>query len=645
MKKKIIVLLIMLGMLMQSSALAMPEFPGTLDRIFDEEHTMYYVDIDSDQIPDITGDGYETVSKATKIYEEGEALTVENTTVIRNTQTGKLYRIVFTNNSKTFEVTNSSINDSGVLSIEGKIDGEDVLTMFILKPSEANKDIAYTWDDVDESDMTKTVLDVVEFRATGEGTQVTYQFPSTAGSGAYGVLIVGDNLKEEYYNPAIYYTSKKDLDAALAGLNEIVKLESNDGNAQQLVDYIKQNSRMLYIDPTYFNQLSDSAQIKACKELFKSDGYEDVIALQKQMYKSIVTAWITDGKDPETILEVYKESSVPALYNEYCGLKTKTIVNEAIAKATDSAELETIFNKLTTVEMINEAPAPEEINTILKAQMQYLGFSQEVIDKYEENENIATKLMFARPFSSAEDIEEVITEAQSENPSGNGSTGSTGGSTGGSTHSGGTTSSGSGIKAPVTNFSPEPDSEIKPEDKFVFSDCDNYEWAKTAIKHLYDNGIISGKDDTHFFPQDNITREEFVKIIVKAFDFIGSSDMTFTDVDTEEWYAEPISIALSTGIINGISDTEFGIGRNITREDMATIIYRAVQAANLELDIEIDEVAELTDLDTVSDYAKEAVEFLISKGAINGSDGKFNPKAYATRAEAAQMVYQVVKIR
>ena len=78
---------------------------------------------------------------------------------------------------------------------------------------------------------------------------------------------------------------------------------------------------------------------------------------------------------------------------------------------------------------------------------------------------------------------------------------------------------------------------------------------------------------------------------------------------------------------------------------VALAIFRAINKAGLELDIEIDQTAELSDMDEVSEYAKEAVEFLVSKGAIKGSNGKFNPKAYATRAEAAQMIYNVIKIR
>ena len=420
MKKKIIILLMMMSVLAQTSASAMPNLYGTLDRIWSDDHTMYYVEIDGDAIPDITGAGYETVSKATKIYKEGQALTKANTTVIQNTATGKRYRIVFTNNKNTLEISNASIDNKGMLSVEGKVLNDEILKMFILKPSETDKNTSYTWSEVDESDMTKTVLDVVEFRASGEGKQVSHQFPNTASSGAYGVLIVGDNLAKNYYNPNIYYTSKQDLDNALEGLNEIVKQSADNSKAKQLADYIKANSKMLYCDTTRFNALSDTAQIMACKELFKADGYADVEKFQDSLYKSIVTAWSSDGKSPEEILKEYKANSAPALYDEYCKLSSKTIVNDALKQAKNNTEFETIFNKMTVVEMLNEAPAPAEIDAVLSAYINYLGFSKSVEDKYAKNKNISARLMLYKPFSTAGEIEKVITSTPETQTGGGG---------------------------------------------------------------------------------------------------------------------------------------------------------------------------------------------------------------------------------
>ena len=106
-----------------------------------------------------------------------------------------------------------------------------------------------------------------------------------------------------------------------------------------------------------------------------------------------------------------------------------------------------------------------------------------------------------------------------------------------------------------------------------------------------------------------------------------------------------MNIAFNSGVVNGVSETEFGVGKYITREDMAVMIYRAVKASGMDVEIIVENPAELSDMDSVSDYAKEAVEFMIEKGAINGINGEFRPKDYATRAQTAQMLYQIIKIR
>ena len=113
----------------------------------------------------------------------------------------------------------------------------------------------------------------------------------------------------------------------------------------------------------------------------------------------------------------------------------------------------------------------------------------------------------------------------------------------------------------------------------------------------------------------------------------------------DAWYAEFIKAAVGGKVIGGISETEFGTGSNITRQDLAVMLYRALNASGKEIDIIIDNKAVLSDLDSVSEYAREAVDYLVEIGAINGSDGKFRPNDYIMRAEAAKMIYSVIKIR
>ena len=178
-----------------------------------------------------------------------------------------------------------------------------------------------------------------------------------------------------------------------------------------------------------------------------------------------------------------------------------------------------------------------------------------------------------------------------------------------------------------------------------FDDIDDVKWAYAAIEHLYDNKILNGKSENKFAPNDYVKREEFVKLLVNAFELSGSDSIDFDDVEENAWYSEFVKTAFKNEIIKGISENKFGVGENITREDMAVMIYRAVNVVGLELDIIVENKAELNDLDNVSDYAKEAVDFMIGKGAIKGTAGMFKPKSFATRAETAQMLYNIIKIR
>ena len=109
----------------------------------------------------------------------------------------------------------------------------------------------------------------------------------------------------------------------------------------------------------------------------------------------------------------------------------------------------------------------------------------------------------------------------------------------------------------------------------IFTDLAGSDWAKDAIVSLAEEGIISGRGDGTFAPQDNVTREEFVKIIVSAFlDEENNSGSQFADVDKNAWYAPYIYTAYNAGIVSGIGEDAFGVGMLVTRQDMAAILYR-----------------------------------------------------------------------
>lgn len=171
-----------------------------------------------------------------------------------------------------------------------------------------------------------------------------------------------------------------------------------------------------------------------------------------------------------------------------------------------------------------------------------------------------------------------------------------------------------------------------------FGDIAEYKWAEKAINYLAQKGVISGKSEGVFAPADKITRAEFCKIVVLAFEIpFSNAEAGFTDVSADAWEYDYVMAAYSAGLINGISETEFGSSNEIRREDMACIINRYIGVKSNELSLSF------ADSDDISDYAKEAVANLCSMKIVSGmDDNMFCPKLSVTRVQAAQLVYNAV---
>jgi len=176
-----------------------------------------------------------------------------------------------------------------------------------------------------------------------------------------------------------------------------------------------------------------------------------------------------------------------------------------------------------------------------------------------------------------------------------------------------------------------------PEVKMPFDDMVSAGWAYTAVSVLADKGIVNGKTATEFYPNDYVTREEFVKMLVGALNLAtdGSADKYFSDVDKNEWYADFVYTAYKNGVCKGVSETEFGVGRNIIRQDAAVMIYNVLSGKAAGEALKFEDAAE------ISDYAKNAVSTLSSMEIINGKgNNRFEPLNTLTRAEAAQIIYK-----
>ena len=156
-------------------------------------------------------------------------------------------------------------------------------------------------------------------------------------------------------------------------------------------------------------------------------------------------------------------------------------------------------------------------------------------------------------------------------------------------------------------------------------------------------GVINGRTNTEFAPNDNVTREEFVKMIVLLADItVEHGDVTFDDVSESDWFYTAVKAAKQKNIVNGISEYSFGVGQKITRQDMAVIIKNVLAYFNVTLS---KKDLTFTDKEQISDYALDSVSRLVAKGIINGYDDNiFKPKGFATRAEAAKMLYGILPL-
>ena len=243
-------------------------------------------------------------------------------------------------------------------------------------------------------------------------------------------------------------------------------------------------------------------------------------------------------------------------------------------------------------------------------------------------------------------VEGTPDDDEGSKPSGGGGGG--GSSSGGS--SGGASSGGLGSVTGIGHAGGDkvvvvPEKEEEPDIKPVtpsYTDVSADDWYFECVEELTENGVVSGDGTGKFNPSDNVTREQFLKMLIEASGIETiEAENTFADV-ADAWYKPYVLKAKNFGIVNGISDTKFGVGSNITRQDMAVMISRTIDKLGLQIDTE--EVDIFADDAKVSDYAKESVTYMKSIGLIEGYNNEYRPHGNLTRAEAAKVISELLKL-
>ena len=192
------------------------------------------------------------------------------------------------------------------------------------------------------------------------------------------------------------------------------------------------------------------------------------------------------------------------------------------------------------------------------------------------------------------------------------------------------------------------EAETKEEEKAFenpFGDVKESDWYYNTVKYAVENGIMNGVEDGKFAPSGTLTRAMLVTILYRVEGSPRvSSDSKFSDVKDSDWYGVPVIWASENGIVNGVSETEFAPNANITREQIATIIYRYAKAKEFDVTLGGMAVREYADYETISSWAGEAMQWAVNAKLINGkTETTVNPLDNATRAEAATIVMRFIE--
>ncbi|CAM4448352.1 hypothetical protein FHS16_004159 [Paenibacillus endophyticus] len=165
------------------------------------------------------------------------------------------------------------------------------------------------------------------------------------------------------------------------------------------------------------------------------------------------------------------------------------------------------------------------------------------------------------------------------------------------------------------------------------------------IEALAARDIVRGTGNGRFEPTRAVTRAEFVQQLLGSLGLIDVKAVSsLNDLTEGAWYYSAVASAEKLGIVKGKANGSFGGGETITREDMAVMLSRAAVIAGISTDGQGAALQAFKDQVAIAAYAEEAVIAMQEAGFINGfTDGSYQPKQHTTRAQAASVIFKLLK--
>ena len=505
-------------------------------------------------------------------------------------------------------------SEDGLLTISGEAEADALVTLMIL-----NYGKAFDNGEVDKSDV--LYFDVA--KASDKAFEFEFEFKGT--SGAYIASIADSKSGERcefsitMVNPESYPTAVSDLNAAAdEDFETVFKIAFEENKSDLGFDYsVDITDEALMMFQKYI----------ADESLTVSDFEKNI-----KLYQTFcIIGALNDGSisDIAPFLEsVYFENEkIKSDYEAVLEVSGASLALTEKMSEQSISDIDDFYEKFIESMILTATEYTGGVNKLMSLLSSYkteIGIKKSITFD-------ATSIINGKSYDTIEELAKAYNDYKSSD-SGKGSSGG-GGGAGGTTK---TKDSFTGVNLAV----PTTDT-VKEVVTATYYDIEGYKWATTAIIALTDKGIVNGKGEGLFAPEDNVKREEFAKILVGALGEKPSGNNVFADVAQDAWYCGWVNRAAELGICRGIGNSEFGAGQNITREDMCQMLVNALKVKGYK-----GTVSELSfkDSEAISDYAKEAVSILYNMGAVNGvSETEFAPKEVANRAQAAKIVYHVLE--
>lgn len=180
--------------------------------------------------------------------------------------------------------------------------------------------------------------------------------------------------------------------------------------------------------------------------------------------------------------------------------------------------------------------------------------------------------------------------------------------------------------------------------KIEYKDVKETDWYKDAVTFIIARGISTGTSENTFSPDGKLTRGQLITLLMRVYDIkpIENYKDNFKDAG-DIYYTGYLAAAKKMNLTKGIGDNKFAPDNSITRQDMMTLLYNTLRAmGKLPANKPAEGTDNFNDHKDIAEYAKAALEYMVKAGIITGSNGNFLPKDTTTRAQLAQVLYNLV---